>query len=80
MAAAYKRLDAARRIVLCPPDMEARAKAVVDGFAWGGLIDVQASEHVPEGFAYVVSARAVQGDVVFDTIRLDLRPTPGGTP
>jgi hypothetical protein len=76
MVAAYKRLDEARRIVLCPPDMEARAKAAVDSFAWAGLIDVQASEHVPEGVAYVISQRAVHGDVVFDTIRLDLGDTP----
>jgi hypothetical protein len=54
MVAAYKRLDAARRIVLCTPDMEARVQTVVDSFGWGGLIHVRTSEHVPEGTAYVI--------------------------
>jgi hypothetical protein len=76
MAAAYKRLDAARRIVLCPPDMEARARAVVDSFTWAGLIDVRASEYVPEDTVYVISHRAVRGDLVFDARRIDLGDTP----
>jgi hypothetical protein len=56
MAAAMRRIEAAqrRRILLCTPDVEARMTAAVDFYSLGGLVTVRASEHVPEGTAYVI--------------------------
>jgi hypothetical protein len=57
MQAALRRIEAARRrrIVLCTPDTEARLEAAVDFYGLSGLVTVRASEHVPEGTAYVIN-------------------------
>jgi hypothetical protein len=61
MAAAMRRIEAAqrRRILLCTPDTEARMTAAVDFYSLGGLVTVRASEHVPEGTAYVIDCPEV---------------------
>jgi hypothetical protein len=57
MQAAMRRIEVTlrRRIVLCAPDTEARLQAAVDAYSLGGLVTVRASEHVPEGTAYVIN-------------------------
>jgi hypothetical protein len=58
MLDALRRIEAARRrrIVLCPPDTEDRLRAVVAFYGLSDLLTVRASEHVPEGAAYILDA------------------------
>jgi hypothetical protein len=53
LRAAFRRVQDARRIVLCSPGVEPGVKEAVDRYGWAGLVHVETSPYVPSGKVYI---------------------------
>lgn len=76
LRAAFAKIEAAKRTIVCPPDLAPRVQELVDAHNLAGLLKVEANEYCPPNRIFVINYRAIDDGIT--VTRADL-PSEGDT-